>query len=79
MDANIVDLRYKMKDVLKALEARETVDIYYHGKLKGTIIPAAPKKKKMKVEDHPFFGSDKSKKPVEEVIRDLRKFRYHDL
>jgi len=79
MDANIVDLRYKMKEVLKALEARETVDIYYHGKLKGTIVPATTKKKKRDITEHPFFGSDKSTKPVEEVIRDLRRFRYHDI
>lgn len=78
MDANIVDLRYKMKDVLKALECRETVNVYYHGKLKGTIIPASSKKK-VRSQDHPFFGSDKDKRPVEEVMRELRRGRYHDL
>jgi antitoxin (DNA-binding transcriptional repressor) of toxin-antitoxin stability system len=78
MDANIVDLRYKMKDVLKALEARETVDIYYHGKLKGTIIPASSKKK-VRSQDQPFFGSDKGTRPVEDVIRELRRGRYSDL
>lgn len=29
MKANIVDLRYKMKDVLKALERKERVEIVY--------------------------------------------------
>jgi|BarGraIncu00222A_1022003.scaffolds.fasta_scaffold454249_2 antitoxin (DNA-binding transcriptional repressor) of toxin-antitoxin stability system len=79
MDANIVDLRYKMKDVLKALEAQETVNVYYHGKLKGTIVPASSKKKKMRSQDLPFFGSDKDTRPVEEVIQELRRDRYHDL
>jgi hypothetical protein len=79
MKATIVDLRYKMKDVLKALDAREPVSIYYHGKLKGTIIPAQAEKK-MRVEDHPFFGMRKNdKRSVKQVMKELRKPRYHDL
>ena len=42
MKATIVDLRYRMKDVLRALDRREDVSILYHGKLKGTIRPNAP-------------------------------------
>ena len=30
MEASIVDLRYKMKGVLQALERNECVNIYYH-------------------------------------------------
>jgi hypothetical protein len=33
-------------------------------------------KKKKRVQDHPFFGSDKDTRPVEEVIRELRRCRY---
>ncbi len=33
MKASIVDLRYKMKEILRALERRETVTILYHGKV----------------------------------------------
>jgi antitoxin (DNA-binding transcriptional repressor) of toxin-antitoxin stability system len=40
MQASVGDLRYRMKDVLRALERRETVTILYHGKVKGTIVPA---------------------------------------
>jgi antitoxin (DNA-binding transcriptional repressor) of toxin-antitoxin stability system len=79
MDATILDLRYRMKDVLKALERRETVRILYHGKVKGTIIPVTANPTRS-VKDHPLFGSDrKNKKPVEEIMRDLRRGRYHDL
>jgi hypothetical protein len=79
MKASIVDLRYKMKDVLKALDARETVSIYYHGKLKGTIVSAEPVKK-FDSKKHPFFGMRKNdKKSVKQVMKELRKPRYHDL
>ena len=79
MKASIVDLRYKMKDVLKALDARETVSIYYHGKLKGTIVPANSAKK-FDSKKHPFFGMRKDdKRSVKQVMKELRKPRYHDL
>jgi hypothetical protein len=61
MEASVIDLRYKMKDVLEALERRETVNILYHGKVKGTIIPARGSKD-MKIVDHPFFGMKKEEK-----------------
>jgi len=40
MQATIVDLRYKMKEVLKALERKEPVTIVCHGKEKGLIVPS---------------------------------------
>jgi hypothetical protein len=55
MKATVLDLRYKMNEVLKALDKRERVTILYHGKVKGTIYPEGGRKA-MKVEDHPFFG-----------------------
>ena len=45
MEASIVDLRYKMKEVLQSLDRNETVKIYYHGKLKGIIQPVKTKQK----------------------------------
>ena len=35
MRANIVDLRYRMNDVLKALDRNEEVTILYYGQEKG--------------------------------------------
>ena len=55
MKATIVDLRYKMRDILRALERKEKVTIMYHGKQKGIIIPVSDTKGK-KVSEHPFFN-----------------------
>ena len=55
MKATVLDLRYKMKEVLNALDKREKVTILYHGKIKGTIFPAHADQS-IKVKDHPFFN-----------------------
>jgi hypothetical protein len=79
MEASIIDLRYKMKDVLEALERREAVKILYHGKVKGTIVPVSGCQK-TKMTDHPFFGMGKGEKEsVPEIIERLRKGRYNAL
>ena len=76
MEASIIDLRYKMKDVLEALERREAVKILYHGKVKGTIVPASGSQK-TRMADHPFFGMRKfEKESVPELIDRLREGRY---
>jgi antitoxin (DNA-binding transcriptional repressor) of toxin-antitoxin stability system len=76
MKASIIDLRYKMKDVLKALDRKEEVTILYHGKVKGVIVPVNNKKKK-KVKDHPFFGMLKNSNiSVSEEMQSLRGPRY---
>jgi len=36
MNATIVDLRYRMKDVLRAIDRGETVTVLYRGKVKAT-------------------------------------------
>ena len=75
MEASIIDLRYKMKDVLEALERRESVKILYHGKVKGTIVPASGCQK-AKMTDHPLFGMWRDEKEsVPELIDRLRKGR----
>lgn len=58
MEASVVDLRYKKKDVLAALERREGIRILYHGQVKGTIVPVSGERK-TKMTDHPFFGLKK--------------------
>ncbi len=76
MKTSIVNLRYKMKDVLKALARKERVEILYHGRPKGVIIPAG-ETKEISVKDHPFFGMLKThKKTVEQTMKGLRKGRY---
>lgn len=55
MKVSVVDLRYRMNEVVKALDRNEDVSILYRGKLKGVIKPAKGKLKR-KVSEHPFFG-----------------------
>lgn len=77
MKATIVDLRYKMNEVLKALERREAVTILYHGKVKGMIMPAGVEKS-VKVKEHPFFKMAKDeKKPVAQQMKKLRGNRFN--
>ncbi len=83
MKASVVDLRYKMKEVLKALRRRETVDILYHGKLAGTIIPPRLNPTKASLMKHSFFGMHRdlgaTAKDVEKVMDELRGGRYRDI
>jgi PHD/YefM family antitoxin component YafN of YafNO toxin-antitoxin module len=77
MKATIVDLRYKMKDILKALERKEKVAIMYHGKQKGIIIPASEtNNKQTQISEHPFFGMLSRDTNVSEVMTQLRGGRY---
>ena len=76
MKASIVDLRYKTKEILKALERNESVTVLYHGKVKGIIKPAR-EKQVSKIVEHPFFGmTSGSEGSVLEEMDDLRKPRY---
>jgi len=78
MQASVVDLRYRMHDVLKALDRNEEVEILYHGKLKGVLRPEA-KRTTMKVEEHPLFGMRADLESVEAEMTRLRGGRYRDL
>ncbi len=78
MKASIVDLRYKTKDIIQALDRNESVTILYHGKVKGIIKPAR-EKTSLKIKDHPFFGmSKRAEETVLEELAEIRKTR-HDL
>jgi antitoxin (DNA-binding transcriptional repressor) of toxin-antitoxin stability system len=79
MQASIVDLRYRMKEILKALERRETVTILYHGKVKGKIVPAE-RDAEPRVTAHPFFGMrTDDARSVEKVLEELRGGRFRAL
>ena len=80
MKASVVDLRYKMNDVLKALDRNETVTVLYRGKVKGLLIPSG-QKKNMKISEHPFFGmsSQDTEKSVLDEVNTLRQDRYDDI
>jgi antitoxin (DNA-binding transcriptional repressor) of toxin-antitoxin stability system len=79
MKATVLDLRYKMKKVLNALDRREKITILYHGKVKGTIVPAGPEKT-IKVKDHSLFKiAEKESKPPAEEMDEIRGSRYDDI
>jgi len=81
MKATVVDLRYKMNDVLKALARNEKVTVSYRGKVKGILIPYEKQKNKIKISEHPFFGmsSSRTDKSVLDELDTLRKGRYDDI
>ncbi len=76
MNASILDLRYKTRDILRALENRESVIILYHGKPKGTIVPL-PGDIKARVCEHRFFGMRTGEKAsVKAIMSTLRSGRH---
>lgn len=79
MKASVVDLRYKMNDVLKALDRGESVTVVSRGKVKGKLVPVSDKKQG-RVVDHPFFSmkSDSQESVLDELDR-LRNSRTHDI
>ncbi len=79
MEAAIVDLRYRMKDVLQALERNEEVKVLYRGRVKGTIVPAG-NAKSGSVSEHPLFGSvSDAETSVDEEMEELRGGRCRDI
>lgn len=79
MEASIVELRYKMKDILQALDRNESVKIFYHGKEKGILHPLHKTNRK-KVAESPLFGMFKDeKKSVNEIMQELRRARHTDI
>jgi antitoxin (DNA-binding transcriptional repressor) of toxin-antitoxin stability system len=78
MQASLVDLRLHTKEVMRAIERRETVDIYSRGKLKARMVPpdlVKPRKatKRPSIMADPLFGYRKGDpEPVQEKVRRLR-------
>ncbi len=77
MKATVLDLRYKTREILMALDRREKVTLLYHGKAKGVIVPTGAESP-AKVETHAFFGMTKGETTrVETAMEGLRGSRYH--
>ena len=71
MKATVVDLRYKMKEVLSALARTEEVTVLHRGQVTGKLVPLG-KASPMGVEDHPMFGSSvQDESSVGAVMNDL--------
>jgi hypothetical protein len=80
MEASILDLRYRMRDGVKALDKREKVRIFHRGKLKGEILPAQSTHS-VKTVDHPFFGSlrDENSESASAIVAKMRRRRCNAL
>ncbi|MDX1252844.1 MAG: type II toxin-antitoxin system Phd/YefM family antitoxin [Gammaproteobacteria bacterium] len=68
-----------MNEVLNALAKRERVEILYHGRVKGIIVPAG-QGAGVKASEHPLFSmSSDETGTVEEVVDHLRGGRCRDI
>lgn len=83
MKASIVDLRYHMKDVLRAIDRGETVIVFYRGKQKAKLMPIRKESENsrtntVKTKDQSLFGMWSDRKDLADpsaYLRTLRKSR----
>jgi antitoxin (DNA-binding transcriptional repressor) of toxin-antitoxin stability system len=77
MDATIVDLRYRMKDVLRAIDRGETVNVLYRGKKKAVLTPVTDERrlKGAKVSEQPFFGLWRDREDMTDPVAYVRELR----
>lgn len=77
MEASIVDLRYRMKDVLRAIDRGETVTVTYRGKEKARLVPfdSAAKRVLVNPKDHPACGMWKDREDMADPVAYIRKLR----
>jgi len=79
MKASIIDLRYSMKSILRALERGESVTVVSRGKEKGIIHPsgATTVRSEGSLKLHKAFGLWKGQeKSVKEVVDEIRAPRH---
>ena len=77
MNATIVDLRYNMKHVLRAIDRGETVTVLYRGKERAKLTPItpAPSSGAPKTKDQPLFGLWKDREDIGDPASYLRRLR----
>ena len=79
MKASIVDLRYRMRDVLRALERNEEVTVLHRGTVKGTIVPTKGSRD-IRASEHPLFGTTSGvDETVDETMDELREGRHRGI
>ena len=83
MKATFLDLRRRMKDVLRALDRGESVTLLYRGKERAVLVPAGRRKKEgASLTALPFYGMWEDREEMRDVgryVRRLRKGRVHAL
>jgi len=80
MNATIVDLRYRMKNVLLAIDRGETVTVLYRGKEKARLVPIAAAlrasdKDAPGTKDQPLFSLWKDRDDLADPAAYLRNLR----
>jgi antitoxin (DNA-binding transcriptional repressor) of toxin-antitoxin stability system len=77
MNATIVDLRYNMKQVLRAIDRGETVTVLYRGKERAKLTPiaSAAGSAAAKTKDQPMFGLWKDREDMSDPASYLRRLR----
>ena len=81
MRASFVDLRKKSGEIIRALERKEEVVLFYRGRRKAVIKPLANEgdKPPMRASEHPAFGMWANREDmadVSEYVRRLRRPRF---
>lgn len=80
MKATIVDLRYRMKDVIAAIDRGETVVVFHRGKEKAKLTPVSPSSGTsadaiVMTKDQPFFGIWNDREDLADPVAYVRKLR----
>jgi antitoxin (DNA-binding transcriptional repressor) of toxin-antitoxin stability system len=77
MNATIVDLRYNMKNVLRAIDRGETVTVLYREKERAKLTPIAPAPSSgtPKTKDLPLFGLWKDREDMGDPASYIRQLR----
>ncbi len=76
MKASVVELRYKMKEVMEALSRNESVTILYHGKERAVIVPVKDAcRQRPSASEHPACGIWKDRDDLKDVPAVVRKWR----
>lgn len=78
MKASVLDLRRRMRDILRALDRNEPVTLLYRGKEKAVLYPSGRPRAGGRVAEHEAFGMWRDREEARDVagfVRDLRKGR----
>lgn len=81
MEASIVDLRYRMREVLAALDRGEDVTVLYRGEERARLVPVRRKKRKrVSAKETPGFAMWKGRNDLADPaswLRELRRGRFN--
>ena len=76
MEASVLDLRRRMKDVKSAIDRHEHVILTYRGHKFAVIIPIEEENRsKFKIEDHPAFGMWADREDMADPVAYVEKIR----